>query len=197
MRHCGGCSPALVAARRGAALRATLSGFSLSWLLSLQVTGSRAHGLQQLRLPAPEHWPNRCSARAWLLHSLWDLPRAGIKLRSSGISRWILDHWAPREALEHFQDNTRPTVPGRLPGHSRTLKHRSIGPQPSSPLCLISSCLMALSTVSVPMTPAFLYPSSTSPLNWKPCYLIAHLTAPVSYWLSTPTGFVPQSLLLW
>ena len=77
-------------------------GFSLRWLLLLQSMGSRragfsscstraqqlqhaghrAHGFQQLQHVGPlvaEHGLSSCSARAQLLHGMWDLPGAGIE----------------------------------------------------------------------------------------------------------------------
>ena len=58
---------------------------------------------QQLRLWALEHRLNRCGLEAQLLCSSWNLPGSGIKSVSSCIGRWILSHWANREAPRTFK----------------------------------------------------------------------------------------------
>ena len=60
-------SPA--AERKGATLQPRCVAFSLQWLLWFPNTGSRVHGLQQLRFPALERRLSSCGAWTQLLHA--------------------------------------------------------------------------------------------------------------------------------
>ena len=85
------------------------AGFSLWRLLLFRSTVSRARRLQQLQHAgglnscslAPEHRLNRCGAWAYLLCSVWDLPRPGTELVSC-IGRRIVYHCSTGEALMIF-----------------------------------------------------------------------------------------------
>ena len=64
---------------------------------SLQSTGSRREGFSSLGSQARQLW---CGAQ--LLHSMWSLPRPGIKPIIPGIGRQILTHCTTREAPGHL-----------------------------------------------------------------------------------------------
>ena len=51
----------------------------LLWLLLLWSSGSRLAGLGSCSSLALEHRLNSCGSRAWLLLSVWDPPRRGVK----------------------------------------------------------------------------------------------------------------------
>ena len=53
--------------------------FSLQWLLLLWSTSSRHTGFSSCGSQALLHMLNTCGARVYLLHSMWDLPRPGVK----------------------------------------------------------------------------------------------------------------------
>ena len=60
------------------------TGFSLWWLLLLWSTGSRhmgfsSCGLSHCSLQVLDCWLSSCGTQAQLLHSMWNLPRPGIK----------------------------------------------------------------------------------------------------------------------
>ena len=55
------------------------AGFSLSWLLLLQSTGSRGTGFSSCGSRALERRLSSCGAGAWLLRGTWDLPIPGIE----------------------------------------------------------------------------------------------------------------------
>ena len=73
----------LVSARGGYCL---VAGFSLRWLLSLQSTVSRLHGLSSCGYQALEYRLNSCSAQTQVLRSMWDLPRSGIEPMSPALA---------------------------------------------------------------------------------------------------------------
>ena len=65
------------------------TGFSLWWLLSLQSTGSRACGLHYVHpvgSVVAAHGLISYGAGTYLLHSMWNLPRSGIKPISSALA---------------------------------------------------------------------------------------------------------------
>ena len=64
------------------------SGFLLLWLRSLQSSGSRVYRLQQMRHAGSVVVPHRHVGYSWTRD--WT--------RVSCIDRWILNHWATREA---------------------------------------------------------------------------------------------------
>ena len=68
------------------------TGFSLQWLLSLQSTGSRAHGLSTCGSQVLEHRLSSCGTRAQLLHAMWDLPGPGIEAVSPALAGRFLCH---------------------------------------------------------------------------------------------------------
>ena len=97
-----------VAARR-LSLVVRSGGFSLRWLLLLQSTGSRRAGfsscgtwaqqfwLSGSRVQAPQLWRTGLAAPRHVGSS-----RTGARTRVPCIGRWILNHYATREALAYF-----------------------------------------------------------------------------------------------
>ena len=55
------------------------TGFSLSWLLLLQSTGSRRTGFSSCGSRALERRLNSCGSWALLLRGMWDLPGPGLE----------------------------------------------------------------------------------------------------------------------
>ena len=66
------------------------AGFSLSWLLLLQSTGSRHEGFSSCGSRALEHRIRSCDVQALLLHSLWDLPGPGLEPVSPALAGGFL-----------------------------------------------------------------------------------------------------------
>ena len=83
------CGLSLVAASRGYLLRC--EGFLLQWLLLLQSTGSRVHGL------------GSCSTWAQLLCGMWDLPGSGIEPVSPALAGGFFTTKPPGKPLRAFQ----------------------------------------------------------------------------------------------
>ena len=73
------------------------SGFSCgrAWALGHMGFSSFNSGRSSCHFWALEHRLNSCGAQAYLLCSMWDIPRPGME---SCTGRLILYHWATREA---------------------------------------------------------------------------------------------------
>ena len=98
------------------------AGFFLHCLLVLQSTG--LWGFRNCGSWALEH--NRlssCGPWAWLLHGMWDLPGSRDPAYVSCVGRWILYHWATKEAssqifkwnFPNFQNSWKNSVSIHLP----------------------------------------------------------------------------------
>ena len=98
------CSKQQLVSSYGAHVVASLCG---AWALGHASFKSFSTWAQSLWLPGPRTQPQQLWLMALkLLCSMWDLPRPGTEPVVSCISRWILYHWDPREALWFTTEDT-------------------------------------------------------------------------------------------
>ena len=152
---------------------------SLCWLLLLWSTGSRVHGLQQLQnmgsvVVAPQLWSTGWIVWCTDLVPPWHVGSSQIRDQShvSCIGKWIIYHWATREAPQfssvqfshsvvsdslwpHESQHARPPCPSPTPRvHSDS--------HPSS-----QWCHLAISSSVIPFSscPQSLQASESFPMN--------------------------------
>ena len=77
--HLGCCVGSSLVETSRVALESRCTGFLPQWLLWLQSTAFRVHGLQWFWLLGSGHRLSSCSTRALLLQSTWDLAGPGTK----------------------------------------------------------------------------------------------------------------------
>ena len=89
-----------MASRGDSSLRCV--GFSLRWLLLLRRTGSRHAGFSSCGLRALECRLSSCGARAYLLHSMWDLPGPGLEPVSPALAGGLVTAASPGKPSTFF-----------------------------------------------------------------------------------------------